>query len=582
LLQRAEILLRLGQYTECAKTLGQLPAERRQDPQALVLRAEMAVREAQAIHRDQSVADREPKAREKYAAAMQLLRRIEETADERAPARSKATYLLGLCLMETGDAPGAIHEFFQTRSTESDLPEVLAANLCEAELHHGLGQNDESLAAYCRALAVAGDPEHYNNPYVPLEELRRRTLDAYRQQFDARNYRWCDTLVQCLSPVFPLDRSLQLSADTGRAWARDLLAQSERLPAAQAAPLEKQARAVLCRVALAHRRSAKLHFTDRSYPDDLWDSAMAYLEGRDYQSAVRMFQQYLREEVRRRNPQGWTNLGEALLALDRPDDALSALNKCIDFYPRDAASFRARLLAGRAYVDNGDMARAERRLRANLDGELLTPASKEWRDSLFALGELLYRTGRYDEAMRRLEEAVQRYPDSRPALYARYLLADSHRQLAKAESAKLAQDAVESTRIARSNRIRGFLRAALDGFRQTEDLLVRSQETSEPTPSDKALLRNCGFAIGSLLFDLGQYDAAIKTYTQLANRQPDAPESLDAYLQIARAYRQLDNQAEARAALKQAQAVLARMKPQVALRETTNRSRQEWEETLRD
>jgi tetratricopeptide (TPR) repeat protein len=324
-----------------------------------------------------------------------------------------------------------------------------------------------------------------------------------------------------------------------------------------------------------------LHTAARSYTDDLWESANAYLEGRDYPAAVRMFRAYLKEEVRRRNPQAWTSLGEALLALDRIDEALTALDKCIELYPRDAASFRARLLAAHGCVEKGDLKRAERLLDENLNGDLITPASKEWRDSLFALGHLLYRTGRYDQAIRRLDEAVRRYPDARQALLARYVIADAHRQVAAAESAGLSQDAVEASRIARSKRIQGSLEAALEGYRQTRQLLLRSQETGGLGPLEKVLLRNCGFAAGTLLFDLGQYDAAITAYTHVTACCSGLPDAMEAYLAIARAYRRLDRPAEAREALRQAKAALLRIGPQTAFQDTTNRSRQEWEELLK-
>jgi tetratricopeptide (TPR) repeat protein len=582
LVQRAEILLRLERLSECAKTLDQLPASFQQNAETLILRAQIAIHEAQALRQAPAAADRDAKAREKNQAAMQLLRRAQEGAPTNTPTGRKATYLVGVCLLETGDRPGALQQFTRARTTEADSPEVLAANLHEAELYRQLGRSDEALAAYGRAMRSAGDPASYHNPYVPIEQLRRRTLEAYQQYFDARDYASCVTLVQSLTPAFPRDRALQLGADTYRAWARDLLAKSEPLPAVKAARLEKQARTFLRRAGSAYERVARLHVTARSYIDDLWESANAYFEGHDYPAAVRMFREYLAQEVRRRNPQGWTSLGEALLAQDRIDEALGALDRCIELYPRDAASFRARLLASQASMEKGDLARAERLLEDNLNAETLTPASKEWRDSLFALGQLLYRSGRYAEAIRRLEEAVKRYPDSRPALHARYLTADAYRRIADADAAKLSQETVEASRIARSQRIEGSLQAALDGFRQTQDLLLRAQEADELRPLEKVLLRNSCFAVGSLLFDLGQYEAAIQTYTRVTNRYHDAPEALEAYVQIARAYRQLDKAAEARGTLKQAQMALLRMKPQAAFRDTTNRSRQEWEEVLKE
>ena len=76
---------------------------------------------------------------------------------------------------------------------------------------------------------------------------------------------------------------------------------------------------------------------------------------------------------------------------------------------------------------------AEALLRENLEGEGLTPDSREWRDSLFALGELLHsQKGREAEAIVRLEEAIERYGDLPRTVTARYLLADSCRRAAEA------------------------------------------------------------------------------------------------------------------------------------------------------
>ena len=61
----------------------------------------------------------------------------------------------------------------------------------------------------------------------------------------------------------------------------------------------------------------------------------------------------------------------------------------------------------------------------NLTGGSLTPASPEWRDSLFALGQLLHDSGRYEQAIAKLEEAVIRYPNAPQALMARYTIARS-------------------------------------------------------------------------------------------------------------------------------------------------------------
>src|SRR5690606_8493848 len=106
----------------------------------------------------------------------------------------------------------------------------------------------------------------------------------------------------------------------------------------------------------------------------------------------------------------------------------------------------------------------------NIYHDDLTPQSVEWRDSLFALGNLLYIEGvgfetksrsvldrqaegerlkkglsdleraseAFNEAVRRLEEAVERYPDSPQAMQARYYIAQGYKQAARLPQQKLA------------------------------------------------------------------------------------------------------------------------------------------------
>src|SRR5262249_37944508 len=133
---------------------------------------------------------------------------------------------------------------------------------------------------------------------------------------------------------------------------------------------------------------AALEFSTRRYPDDLWQAAQSYLEGQNFSAAVRVFDEYMKNELRARRPLARVGTGQALLALGRFDDALAVLKECIEYFPEDASSYRARWLAAKAYVEKGDAAAAEKLLRENLNGEHLTPASKEWRDSLFTLGRL--------------------------------------------------------------------------------------------------------------------------------------------------------------------------------------------------
>ena len=89
------------------------------------------------------------------------------------------------------------------------------------------------------------------------------------------------------------------------------------------------------------------------------------------------------------------------------------------------------------HAEKGEPDQARRLLDENLSGDLLTPDSAEWRNSLFTLGRLLHNEGRYDEAVARLEEAVARYPDAPQTLEARYLIGHCHLAVAGREKQKL-------------------------------------------------------------------------------------------------------------------------------------------------
>jgi len=117
-------------------------------------------------------------------------------------------------------------------------------------------------------------------------------------------------------------------------------------------------------------------------------------------------------------------------------------------------------------------------------------------------------------------------------------------------------------------------------YRQVRETLARRQETEELTPNQSAMLRNCYFAVGSVLVSLGEFRAAIGEYSQATGRYHDSPAVLDAYVQIANAYRRLDQPLQARSALAQAKVVLAKLKPDAAFATVSNYTREQWGERL--
>ncbi len=582
LLQQAEILFRNGQTEQCQATLAKIRPEAKNRSDAIILQGRVLIQEARQLSKTaeedtaEQIEKKRQAAKEKYQAGIKVLRKARgyDTLDNQAT--RKAMYLIGICFLEMGDRRSSLEEFSRMRTLFSDTPETLAADLEEAELLLRSGRDADALAAYKRVLDTIFDPMNFSNPWVTLDGLRVRMLKAYEYLCEKQRYETCLRLSRTFYPLFSRVRTMQLTSRAYREWGEELLSRAESLPPKKAEAARKKGRLQLRHAGQVYGRIARCRIITSHYPDDLWDSAQCYLEGQGFKSAVRVLKKYLENESRRRHPQALVNLGEALLALERIDDALAAFRECVEFHPRDAAAYRARLLASGAYLEKSEFDKAEKLLMDNLGGDLLTPASREWRDSLFSLGYLLQAGGRYEQAIRRLEEAVKRYPDTPQALNAGYLIALCHRRSAKRAREESKKDLVESTRLFRSKQIKSGYTAALAQYEVVRKKLNQRMTEIELTALQKATLKNCYFAIGDMLFELERYEEAIKAYSTATNRYQMDPEVLEAYVQIASAYRHLDEPLKARGTLAQAKVVLARMKTETPFEQSTNYTKEQW------
>jgi len=580
LLQRAQILLRLEKIPACVATLDKIPPQADNRAEVAVLRGQVLMQQARALKNkpDVTAAD-QIQAREQYLEAIKALRLAQGRDTLSTQATRKSMYLIGDCFLEMGDERATLAQFAQIYNLFPDTPEAVAASFREAELSRQRGRDKNALTCYRRVLRAVTDPEDFSNPWITLDQLQSAMLAAYEHYLHAQNFDASLQLTRYFYPLFPLARALQLTAETYQAWGQTLLARAAELPPDKAEMTRRLGRVQLRHAGRAYGRLAELQVATRQYPDYLWNAADAYLRGQDHHHAVRLLQEYVKNESRRQ-PQALVNLGEALLSLGRIDEALGTFQQCVEFHSRDAAAFRARLLASKACLEKGDLAQAETLLRENLGQQYLTPASSEWRDSLFALGELSHVQGRHAEAIRYLEEAVQRYPGCPQTLPAQYLIADAYRQSADAAQEKLKEELKGTSQPADSRQIDEFLIKALSQYRQVQEALSSGREAGELLPPEKVMLRNCCFAVGDVLVALRRYKEAVEAYRTATNRYQNHPEVLEAYVRMASAYRRLDRPLEARSTLEQAKVMLARMKNDAQFQETTNYTRSQWSERL--
>jgi TolA-binding protein len=580
LLEELRIRYQSDDDAGCEAVLAKIPHEAVIRPEAELIRGRIVLRQAQQLRRE---SQRKPSEENKlvvkqtYERAIQILRHAQDDPlGDQAIRRSM--YLIGVCFLEMQDYPAALAQFERTGKVWLHTPEGMAAALSEADLLRQFGRGDDAMPVYLSMLGAAKEP--FANAWIAPDQFRARVIGAFRQYLLDNQFENAVSLGAAFTPLFPRARALEYEADALQDWSTKLRVDAETLNEPEAIAARSKSRELRRRAGRLFGNLAQLDFTTRQYPDDVWRSGEAFLEGHDFRAAVSAFEEYLKYEPRRRRALALIHLGECMLALDRLEEALSVCQECIQFYPTDAASYQARLITSRVYLEMGQIAPAEAMLRENLNGELLTPESKESRDSLFRLGELLQADGRYEEAIQRLREAVERYPETHDAVRARYLIAESYRKIAQGIQEKLTKDTIETTRQAHFKELHKCLTAAVEHYTQVQDNLSSRQERMRLSPREQVILRNAYFSVGNAWFDLHEYEKAIRAYSALINMYQHDPVTLEAFVQIGNCYRRWNKPTEARRTVQQAKLVLNRMGPTTSFNDVTNHSRREWGDLL--
>jgi tetratricopeptide (TPR) repeat protein len=584
LLQRARIQLRIDKLDECRATLKEIPENSKESTAGMIIAGQISMREAEQL-RDKSGAvpesDQE-QFRAKYQEAIKTLREAGSKAGQGSEELRQAMYLVGVSYMEIGDNRAATDQFTRLHKLYPNTIEGAAANLQEGELERRMGHDLEMLSAYRRTLGGLSKSVPYFNPWISPTTLKTRLMNAYQEYQGKGQYEICAQIVGLLKTILPADQWRLMQADMYMKWGLSLADNAEKMPRGKRETMQRVAREQFRRAGQSYVALAQIYLDKREYTEEIWNAATAYLQGHNYDRAASLLKDYMNNEVTKRRPQALDHLGEALLNLGKYEEGLEALRECIDLYPRDAATCHARLLAARTACEMGDVPLAEKMLLANLNGDYLTPDGKEWRESLFLLGEILHEAGRYADAARRLSEAVERYRDLPETTEARYLLADSCFRIAVAAEDELKKDLAGSSRAAQSKIIQENYGKALEQYQIVREKLSGVRDLNELTPLEKTMLRNSIFSIGDVLYAMGDYEAAIKAYRVATNRYQDRPEVLDAYVQLYNAHRKLDQLSDAHNALLQAQLLLERMRPEVSFADTSIYSREQWRERLKE
>lgn len=556
--QRGRILLALGRPADAREVLRRISPESSYGKRTTVARSKALVFD------------------EEYGAAIKLLEPLSIDSTLDGTLAAQVDYLLGLSHRALGSTDRALAAFDRVHDDSPVSDEAVAASLEQAEILHSEDRVREALVAYAAALEGINRPEAFRNRWLTLERFRERLGEGWQTLFDDGLFAEALELAAHMEAVVGPTESTHLQARTLERWGRDQLRQAESLGIGPSESLREEAHGHLVQAGEAYRRLADLRRATHHYPDDLWNSAWTLFDGSDYRRAADTFAEFLATNPMGRRTQALVGAGRALMGLDQFAEALKHFEKCRELDPKDPARFTAEYLRGQCYLKLGKLDEAEDAFRGNLEGGLLNPTAVEWRNSLQALGRLLFKTKRYEEAIQKLTEAVARYPHEPQALEGRYLIAEAHRLSADAPLESLKSARSDAAREHYRQELRRQLGSALDGYRALKDDLLAKEMIDGLSPDQEALLRNCFFAEGECLYRMGQFQQAIDAYSAAANRYQQRPEVLDAYVRIANCYRSLGRAAEARNTLEQARLAMDRIPEEAFWSPAASLSRSEW------
>jgi tetratricopeptide (TPR) repeat protein len=308
---------------------------------------------------------------------------------------------------------------------------------------------------------------------------------------------------------------------------------------------------------------------DKGYGDAMWHGIELYDRAANIQCVISALELFVAERPDDAlAPDALLRLGRAYQAAGFFDKAISAYQRNQFRYPKSLAASKSAVPLAQAYIAKGpeEFGKAEKVLLSVVENNpLLTPEAEDFRQSLFELAQLYYRTGRYEEAIARLEETTHRYPKDDRLGQLLFLMADSYRKSASLLDARLLVSSADASPDGKATAVDLAEAAAAKKDRLTKARILYDRvvdmyrSTTPPRDIEKLYVKLSHFYRADCLYDLGQYDEAIRLYDAASFRYQDDPSALAAYVQIVNAYCALGKIEEAKTANERAKWLLRRM-----------------------
>jgi tetratricopeptide (TPR) repeat protein len=301
----------------------------------------------------------------------------------------------------------------------------------------------------------------------------------------------------------------------------------------------------------------------RDWAESLWLAADAYDLGGRPDMAIRHFHEYLasRSVDDPRRPAVTYRLARAYESERQFESAVKFYQQTVDEHPRSTDASRSYVPLARCLVQLDRAPEAKNVLKQVVSGNrILAPEAVDYRDALVSLGTILYEEGEYVEAIERLSEAAERYPDHPRRGELLFNLADSYRAAARELQTQLEEDATMSP--GERQRLVTLRREHLTRAGSLFDEVTDYYAQADVGTLDAARLQLQRLAYlhrGGCAFDLGDYETAIELFDHAARVYNTHHASLYALIQIVNCYAAMGDADRAATAHQRAKARLQQL-----------------------
>lgn len=522
------------------------------------------------------------------AEAERCLRLAREQLRVQHPLDADAAYLLGRIAQDDNRPEEAISFYEAVLTSHPDSRMAVMARLGRGVCRIAIGQDDPGLTDLHDVSAYIGQRETLRKKFkvealVGMKQAAQSlsSRENYQGALEVMSYEQslategAPNPAQALPPSFygRLASVYEKRSDQIERQIPDSTKAAERIKR------EQQVRDLRARAGdgyIAWSRALVLS-DDKGYAEALWRGVELYDRAGDLNrmiSALELFAAERPEDPM--TPDALLRLGRAYQAAGLFDKAIASYQRNQFRYPNTLAASKSAVPLAQAYVAKGPeyYAKAESVLMGVVDNNpLITPEANEFKQALFELAQLYYRTGRYEESVARLEELTARYPRDERTGQLVFLMGDSYRKsatmlaLEKEAVASLARPAAakfpaSTTQPAGPDPVE-MAAARKERLAKARALFDRTIDTYRKVPPandvDKLYLKLAHFYRADCVFDLGGFEESIRLYDAAAFRYQDDPSALAAYVQIVNAYCALGKVAEAKAANERAKWLLRKM-----------------------